>query len=332
MIEELRIRLDGLRASVRLARAASRALRWTFGALLLVCAALVARKFLDLAIPDAAVAALLALPLLPFLLEIRRRFTIGDCAALVDRRFKLEERVSTAVETTGGFGPVLAADALKAIRGVDLQALRRVRWPRETPFLAIAGIVALALWAVPAPERAEGGDPALRSAAREERRRLLAPVPEHAKTKDLAAELESVAALLEKGDPESIRLAVERLHKVEEAAGARMLSAEGDELAALREIADRASGSGTALSRALAAEGHGAMAGNTAPKSVIDKLGKSGVAGGTHGSDRPPHRESTSADSAGVPSVEAREAARRRMERRDWPPEYDAAVRNYFSE
>lgn len=328
MIDELRMRLDGLRAAVRLSRATSRALRWTLAALLLVCAAFVARKFLDLAVPDAAVAALLALPMVPFLLEIRRRFTLADCAALVDRRFRLEERVSTAVEASGDFEPALTADAMKAIRGVDLASLRRVRWPRETPFLAIAGIVALALWAVPAPERAEGGDPALRSAAREERRKLLAAVPEHAK--EFQADFAEVAALLEKGDPESIRLAVERLRKIEEAASARMLAAEGPELDALREIADRAAGSGTALSRALETAGIDTGGGNIAPRSTVEKLEKSGIAGGTHASGRP-DRGGTG-DAAGIPDSAAREAARRRMERRDWPPEYDAAIRNYFSE
>lgn len=100
----------------------------------------------------------------------------------------------------------------------------------------------------------------------------------------------------------------------------------------LDDLAARAAGSGAALARSLEAAGDPPKDGNPPPSSVVKKLGASGIAGGSHASGRPSEFVVRATASGGVSAAEARETVRRALERRDWPPRYDDAIRNYFTD
>lgn len=331
--------LRNLRRELKVARAIERAVRWGFLGLLLGCLHLVGSKFFGLPLPAAL---LLLVPVIPLAIVLReggRRVSLRDCAVFVDRELRLEERVATALESGGALGGAVEADARKHFDRMNARSLGRVRWPRETPFAALAALVALALWAVPAPERSAPSDPALQAAAREERARLLegariADTDAGREAREMAREMGEIARLLESGTPEAAREALRRLRLLEERAAARMNSKDLSprDLAALREIAGRASGSGAALSRVLERRGSRPEDGNRTFPTVVKKLERPGTEGGGHSSGRPSEFVVKDAESRGGGTVEAREALVRRLARRDWPARCDAAVRRYFSD
>ncbi|MBI2898667.1 MAG: hypothetical protein HYY17_00635 [Planctomycetes bacterium] len=331
--------LGEFRRGIRRARAVERAVRWTFYALLLAILGLAGTKLLGLALPAPLLLLVPAVPLAAALREAGRAFSLRDCAVLVDRDLKLEERIATAVEGGGSFAGALEADARKALGHVDARSVGRVRWPRETPFLAIAGLVVLLLLAIPAPEGTGRSNPALQGTAREESRKILAAARAAEESPDpgtraMAGELREIAALLDRGTPEAAREALARLRALEERAASRMLAPglTEAEAAALREIADRAAGSGAALSRVLDSGAPPDGKGNPPPPGVVKKMERPGQGGGVHASDRPSSQVAKELGSSDPARVDAREAVARRLSRRDWPARGDAAVRRYFSE
>ncbi len=326
--------LRRLRSDLRIARVVERSVRWAFVALLVGCGYLAAVKLIGLSLPSALLWCFPALPIAVAVREAVRPTTLRECAIWVDRELRLEERVSTALEADGPLGGALVADARRHFDRKDARSLGRIRWPRETPFLAIAAIVALALWAIPAPDRARPAHPELQATGRDQRMRILevaktAERSESPEIREMARELKEIAALLEKGTPESSEEALRRLRALEERANRRLLASDSDS-AVLREIAERAAGSGAALARILEKRGRPPDGRNPLPPTVVRKL--EGTEGGSHGGDRPSRFLGKESESSRPAEVETRAILSRRLARKDWPPRCDAAVRKYFSD
>lgn len=309
---DLMDKLAAHRRRLRVARAASAAVRWAFYASVLACVYLAASKVLGLTVPRALAATVLAaVPLGMAAREWARPFSVRDCAIYLDRSLGLEERLSTAVECSGALG---GAQGIDAARALDRAAIPPLEWPREARFLAGSALILGALLVVPAPERAgASGNPALEQAA-----------------KAMAERLEVLAA-----DHPDVRRAAELLRqgRLEEAL-ALLQGLKGRlELSALD-----AGGGGAAEERLLAGvaseaaglAAHLAAAGRTvhAPPPVA--------------ADGKLERQRASLPLAAEPSGPAPAAAAQDpesvlrslaalRERPDWNPRYDEVVRRYFA-
>ena len=322
MVEVIR-EVAAIRAGIRKVRACHQFVRWAFFALLAVCGTLIASRFLR--IPSEISLAFLAVPVVVGVGSWWKSFSLRDCALQIDRRFRLDERISTAMEGGGVFERLLVEDATRALKSVPAE---RFRWPREMLLTVLAGLAALILWALPSPEGVSESSPALRSVSREERQKLL----ERAfRAKGLEGDSEAIALLLDRATPEAVREALVRLRDLEEKASALAASStlSHSEREALGEIAAGAAGAATSLARALEAEGELPKDWNPAPPSVVKKMG---IQGGSHPGTRPSEAVIHGVAEAGASEIQAREAVRRSLERRDWPPDYDAPLRRYFSE
>src|SRR5947207_10842241 len=120
-MDELLQKLAAQRRRIRAARVVDAALRWAFYASVAAGLALLVSKFAGVALPMAVAAAgLAALPGAMALREWTRAFSIRDCAIHLDRLLGLEERLSTALESPGGMGAALRADAAGALKRAPL--------------------------------------------------------------------------------------------------------------------------------------------------------------------------------------------------------------------
>jgi hypothetical protein len=157
-VDDLLHKLAAHRRRIRTARVADAAIRWTFYASVAACVALLVSKFAGLALPGAVAAgALAAVPAAVALREWSRAFSIRDCAIHLDRLLGLDERLSTAVETSGAMGLVLRADAEGALARTPLPSRR---FPREARLLAGSLVLMAVLFSIPSPVRSGAtGDP-----------------------------------------------------------------------------------------------------------------------------------------------------------------------------
>ena len=170
-MDDLLHKLAAHRRRIRGARVADAALRWAFYASVAACLALLVSKFAGIALPGAAAAgALAAVPAAMALREWSRAFSLRDCAIHLDRLLGLDERLSTAVETSGAMALVLRADAEGALARTPVPPRRL---PREGKLLAGSLVLLGVLFSIPSPGRSGAkGDPAFEAATAAEAAKL----------------------------------------------------------------------------------------------------------------------------------------------------------------
>ncbi len=330
----IRKQLERLRLRLRAASAAERGTRALFYALLLVCVALVATRLLGLPVPGWIILAVPAATLPAGLLSgWMRRMSLHDCAVLVDRRLGTDDRVATSLEAEGPFRSALAGDAVRALDRKNLSPLGRIRWPRETFFLVISLPLAAFLWFAPSPETGENTDPELLAVAQAERARLIVRMAEADKA-GVGEELEAISALLDEPTAEKIREALARLRSLEEKLEKRMseTALSEEERESLRSLAGLVSAGGADIARALEKKGLLPAGWKPLSPAVRDRLVKSGLSGGLHASDRPSGVVVRESSTEGASAGSVRETITKVFERKEWPPRYDTAVQNYFSD
>ncbi len=318
--------LRGVRARLRFSRTVETAVRWTLYASLLACVCLAASKFF--AIAPASAVALAVIPLGAAAFVAARRITLRECAVMIDGSFRLDERVSTAAEVAGGTAMELAVreDARRALSTVDAGSVARVRWPRETRFLAVAAVIIAALAFAPSPRAATTTSVELEAVAHEEAAKL----KDAARNTTHAKEVDRILDLLRSGDPEKLRQAVIALQALEAAIGEQLaggkLSPEVG--AALRELADRAAGAGAGIGRELAAVGIDVQ--TRAPLDVDLRLRRAAEAAAR--SERPEAFDAARL-SRGVPvSPVVQSSAAEALRARGWASKYDDIVTRYYEE
>jgi hypothetical protein len=90
------------------------------------------------------------------------RITLLRAAASADRDLRLDERLSTSLETMQQSSPVSQAqlrDAERALRRADLNVVRRLKQPRELYFACATGLVFAAILLAPDPVKSQGPPP-----------------------------------------------------------------------------------------------------------------------------------------------------------------------------
>ncbi len=329
----IRKRLKTLRMHLRAASAVEWATRALFYALLLVCAGLVATRLFQWPVPSPVFVIIPAMTLVAgFLSGWMQRLTLRDCAILVDRKLELDDRVATFLEAKGPFENALAGDTARLLGGKNLSPLRRIRWPRESFLLVLSLPLAAFLWLAPSPGTTEMTDPELRTVAQTERERLL-DLAEKAEP-GVESELESIAALLSEPGPGKMQEALVRLRALEatleKKAAAQNLSPA--ESARLRSLAGLVSAGGAGVARAL--EKKGLLPAEWEPLSpaIRKRLSESGLAGGRHPSGRPSEMIIREGVAGGASRLLVREKVTKVLDQKSWPPRYDTAIHNYFSD
>lgn len=293
-------RLTAFRRRILLGRSAEAGARGAFFTSLAVCALLAASRILDLALPAAvAWGAIAAAGLLAALRAAARSFTVRDCAILLDRRLGLDERLSTALDASGG--AMHDAQAFDAARALAAVVLPSRRLPREAKLLAGSGLLMAALLVLHAPARAGGVEDA----------GLAATAQEVMDKMDLASsdriEFREVKELVSKG-------------RLEEAA--TKLQALADRLD--QELLQNGGGAGAEKDRDLAAAGAAALS------AALGRLGKPIAATLPASVALKVERQKQGAPSA-LPSDEGTvRAAATTLERADWPSKYDSVIRTYY--
>jgi len=303
-VDELLLKLAAQRRRIRGARVADAALRWAFYASVAACLALLVSKFAGVALPMAAAAAgLAALPAAMALREWSRAFSIRDCAIHLDRLLELEERLSTALETPGGMGAALRADATGALSRAPRP---RHPLPRESKLLAGSVALLAALLAIPSPDRSGAtGDPVLKALSLEEAKKLESLA-------HLDIKFEEAAGAL----PERPEEALAILEELRARLAAKLLESGGDGSGGeTQRMLDQATASAAAISAELARLGRVIHA---PPPSVAQaKLARQKVVEDTN--------QSTA---AAVASSGARRAAASSAV--PCNPRYDPVIRRYF--
>jgi hypothetical protein len=300
-VDDLLHKLAAHRRRIRGARVADAALRWAFYASVAGCLALLVSKFAGIAFPGAAAAgALAAVPAAMALREWGRRFSLRDCAIHLDRLLGLDERLSTAVETSGAMALVLRADAQGALGRTPLPPRRL---PREGRLLAGSLVLLAVLFTIPSPGRSGAkGDPAFEAAT----------AAEAAKLESLAnieVQFKEVAEALRQGRPEE---AVALLEELRRKLAEKLLEGSGGSGA--QAMLDQATSSAAAISAELARQGRTIHA--PPPAVAQAKLSRQKAV-----------EEGTVADASRATSAVSRAAY---SDSAPWNPRYDAVIRRYF--
>ncbi|MBI2931282.1 MAG: hypothetical protein HYY16_06495 [Planctomycetes bacterium] len=253
MSDPLMTALRAVRWRLKLLRSVEMAVRWTLYASLLACVCLAASKFLP--VQPELVLLLAVVPLAAVLAASLRRVSLRECAILIDGAFGLNERVATAAELDDAspMSRVMRADALRALASVNARSVARVRWSRETGFLAAAAALLTALTFAPAPSPA----PAAPVVKVQDEVDLLREAARDPRTAEHARELERVAELMRAPDRGKLVEAANALRALEAKIGERLLDGglSPEAARALRELADRVAGAGAGLARELASTG-----------------------------------------------------------------------------
>jgi hypothetical protein len=300
-VDDLLHKLSAHRRRIRTARVADAAIRWAFYASVAACLALMVSKFAGVSLPGAAAAgALAAVPAAMALREWSRAFSIRDCAIHLDRLLALDERLSTAVETSGEIALVLRADAEGALARTPLPP-RRI--PREARLLAGSLALLAVLFSIPSPGRSGAtGDPAFEAVT----------AAEAAKLESLAnveVQFQEAAEALKAGRTEEALALLENLRRkfAEE-----LLKGSGG--AGAQSMLDQATSSAAAISAELARLGRSVHA---PPPAVAQAklVRQQAVEQGTAASE--------DASAAALSRAAFSESA-------PWNPRYDAVIRKYF--
>jgi hypothetical protein len=304
-VDELLQKLAAQRRRIRGARVADAALRWTFYASVAACLALLVSKFAGVALPMAlAAAALAALPAAMALREWTRAFSIHDCAIHLDRLLGLEERLSTALETPGGMGAALRADATGALSRAPLP---RHSLPREARLLAGSVALLAALLAIPSPDRSGATvDPVLKALSLEEAKKLESLAHLDVQFKEVADAL-----------PEHPEKALAGLDELRARLAAKLLLESGGDgsRAETQRMLDQATASAAAISAELARLGRTVHA--PPPAVAQAKLARQKAV------------EESAPEAASAASSGARRAAASSSSV-PWNPRYDPVIRRYF--
>lgn len=300
-MDDLLHKLAAHRRRIRAARIADAAIRWAFYASVAACLALLVSKFAGIALPGAiAAGALAAIPAAMAVREWSRAFSIRDCAIHLDRLLGLDERLSTAVETSGAMGLVLRADAEGALARTPVPPRR---FPREARLLAGSLVLMAVLFSIPSPGRSGAtGDPGFDAVT----------AAEVAKLESLAnvnVEFKEVAEALKAGRHEE---AVALLEDLRRKLAEKLLEGSGGSGA--QSMLDQATSSAAAISAELARLGrtvHAPPPAVAQAKLVRQQAVEQG-AGGTPGPATAAVSKAAFSDST------------------PWNPRYDAVIRKYF--
>ena len=294
-------KLAAHRRRIRNARVADAALRWGFYASVAACLALLVSKFAGLALPGTVAAgAPAAVPAAMALREWSRAFSLRDCAIHLDRLLGLDERLSTAVETSGEMALVLRADAEGALARAPFPPRRL---PREGKLLAASLVLLAVLFSIPSPGRSGAqSDPAFEAAS----------AAEAAKLESLAnveIQFKEAAEALKQGRPEE---ALAFLEEIRRKLAEKRLDGSGG--AGVQAMLDQATSSAAAISAELARLGRTVHA--PPPAVAQAKLQRQkAVERGTVAAASP--------SSAVVSRAAFSDSA-------PWNPRYDAVIRRYF--
>ena len=300
-MDDLLHKLAAHRRRIRAARVADAALRWAFYVSVAACLALLVSKLAGLALPAAAAAgALAAVPAAVALREWARAFSIRDCAIHLDRLLGLDERLSTALETSGAMGLVLRADAEGALARTSLPPRRL---PREGKLLAGSLVLLAVLFTIPSPGRSGAqGDPAFEAVTAAEAAKLESLANVEVRFKEAAEALKS-------GRPEE---ALAHLEDLRRKLAEKLLDGSGG--AGTQAMLDQATSIAAAISAELARLGRTVHA---PPAAVAQaKL------------ERQKAVEQGTAAAATPASAAASRAAF--SDSAPWNPRYDAVIRRYF--
>jgi len=300
-VDALLHKLAAHRRRIRGARVADAALRWGFYASVAACLALLVSKFAGLALPGAVAAgALAAVPAAMAVREWSRAFSLRDCAIHLDRLLALDERLSTAVETSGEMALVLRADAEGALARTPMPPRRL---PREVKLLAGSLVLLAVLFSIPSPGRSGAkGDPAFEAAT----------AAEAAKLESLAnveVQFKEVAEALKQGRPEEALAALEDLRRK---FAEKMLEGSGG--AGTQAMLDQATSSAAAISAELARLGRTVHA--PPPAVAQAKLARQKA-----------HEQDAVAAASPAPAAVSRAAF---SDSTPWDSRYDAVIRRYF--
>jgi hypothetical protein len=300
-VDDLLHKLSAHRRRIRSARVADAAIRWAFYASVAACLALMVSKFAGVSLPGAAAAG--ALAAVPFAMAIRewtRAFSIRDCAIHLDRLLGLDERLSTAVETSGEMALVLRADAEGALARTPMPPRH---FPREARLLAGSLVLLAVLFSIPSPGRSGAtGDPAFEAVA----------AAEAAKLESLAnveVQFKEAAEALKAGRPEETLALLEDLRRK---FAKELLDGSGG--AGAQSMLDQATSSAAAISAELARLGRTVHA--PPPAVAQAKLVRQHAV------------EQGTAASAGTTAAAVSRAAF--SDAAPWNPRYDAVIRKYF--
>ncbi len=303
-MDDLLHKLAAHRRRIKVARVADAALRWGFYASVAACLAVLVSKFAGVALPTAvAAAALAALPVAMALREGIRSFSIRDCAIHLDRHLGLDERLSTALETVDGMGPLLRADARGAL---ERSPLPRHAFPRESKLLAGSALLLAALLAIPSPDRSgAAGDPAFQEVTATELQRLESLANVDVQFKEAAEALpdhpEQALAILEEKRAELM---------------AKLLESGGDASAAeTRKLLEQVTASSAAISAELRRLGRTVHA--PPPAVAKAKLQR----------QKAVEQEAVLASAAVASSGASRVASAASV---PWNPRYEPIIRRYF--
>src|SRR5262245_43633020 len=170
--------------------------------------------------------------------EWSRAFSIRDCAIHLDRVLGLEERLSTAVETSGAMAPAVRADAEGALARASMPPRR---FPREGRLLAGSLALLAMLFSIPSPGRSGAkGDPAFEAVTAAEAARLESLANVEVQFKD-------AAEALKQGRPEE---ALALLEEIRRKFAEKQLDGSGG--AATQSMLDQAASISAAISAELA--------------------------------------------------------------------------------
>ncbi|MBI3858400.1 MAG: hypothetical protein HY293_22175, partial [Planctomycetes bacterium] len=297
-------KLAAHRRRIRGARVAEAGPRWAFYASVAACLALLIFKLAGVALPAAAAAgALAAVPAAVAIREWARAFSIRDCAIHPARLLGLDERLSSALESSGAMGTVLLADATGALSRAAMPP-RRV--PREGKLLAGSLVLLAVLFTIPSPGRSGAkGDPAFEAATAAEAAKLEALA-------NVDVQFQEAAEALKQGRPEEALALLEDLRRK---LAAKLLDGAGGAAAPTQALLDQATSSASAISAELARLGrrvHAPPAAVAQAKLERQKAVEQGIAAAASSSD---------------PSVALRSAV---SDGAPWHPRYDPVIRRYF--
>jgi len=250
-----------------------------------------------------AAAGIAALPVAMAVREWARAFSIRDCAIHLDRLLGLDERLSTALETADGMGPVLRADAAGALRRAPLP---RHAFPRESKLLGGSAALLAALLAIPSPDQTGARvDPAFAAVTAEEAAKL-------ASLAHLDVKFQEAAAAL----PDHPEVALALLEELRARLAAKLLEGAGDGSGAeLQKMLDQATASAAAISAELARLGRTVHA--PPPAVAHAKLER----------QKAVEQGSASAASAAAPAAASPAVA---ADPHPWNSRYDPVIRRYF--
>ena len=303
-MDELLHKLAAHRRRIKGARVADAALRWAFYASVAACLCLLIAKFAGVALPlAAAAAALAAVSAAMAVREWARAFSLRDCAIHLDRVLGLDERLSTAIETADGMGPVLRADATGAL---SRAAMPRHAFPRESKLLGGSLALLAALVAIPAPDRSGAhGDPAFEAVTAAEAKKLESLA-------NLDVKFQEAAAAMSDRPEEALAI----LEELRARLAAKLLESGGDGSGGeTQKMLDQATSSAAALSAELARLRRTVHA--PPPAVAQAKLARQKAVDDARSDPSAPAASSDPSHGAVAANV-------------PWHPRYDPVIRRYF--